>query len=145
MRLTRTFVVVLVGVLASFLLMASAAHLVLKPVDLAGKMQSANRSNDDRAVFERDFQRAHWLTVFLINPSVGIAIGLFVGLFQKTRASVIAAACLVPQFVFHLYANGWTGWSDQSLPPLLGHQLLIFLPAMIIGHYVSRLRNRPGA
>jgi hypothetical protein len=142
MSLTRTFTVVLVGVVASFLLMASAAHLILKPVELASRMQSANHSTDDRAVFERDFQRAHWLTVFLINPSVGLAIGLFVGFFQKTRASITAAACLVPQFLFHLYANGWAGWSDERLPPLLGHQFLVFVPAILIAHYVWRFRNR---
>lgn len=142
MSLMRTFTVILVGVVASFLFMASAAHLILKPVDLASKMQNANRSNDDRTIFQRDFQRAHWLTVLLINPSVGVAVGLFVGFFQKKGAIITAAACLLPQFLFHLYANGWAGWSDERLPPLLGHQFLIFLPAIVIAHYVWRLRKR---
>lgn len=145
MSLTRTFTVVLVGIVASFLLLASAAHLILKPVDLARKMQNAHRSTDDRAVFEREFQRAHWLSVFLINPVVGLAIGLFVGFFQKTRASITAVACLVPQFLFGVYADGWVGWSDERLSPFLGQQFLVFLPAIIVAHYVWRLRNRHAA
>ena len=145
MSLIRTFTVILVAVVASFMLMASAAHLILKPVDLASKMQNANRSRDDRKVFERDFQRAHWLTVLLINPSVGIAVGLFVGFFQKTRASITAAACLVPQFLFHLYANGWAGWSDERLLPLMGHQFLVLLPAIVVAHYVWGFKNRRAA
>ena len=108
-------------------------------------MQNANRSRDDRKVFERDFQRAHWLTVLLINPSVGIAVGLFVGFFQKTRASITAAACLVPQFLFHLYANGWAGWSDEWLLPLMGHQFLVLLPAIVVAHYVWGFKNRRAA
>jgi hypothetical protein len=142
MSLMRTFTVILVAGVASFLLMASAAHLILKPVDLASKMQNANRSTDDRAAFERDFQRAHWLTVLLINPSVGFAVGVFVGFFQKTRSVITAAACLVPQFLFHLYANGWAGWSDERLPPLVAHQFLVFLPAMVAAHYLWRFKNR---
>lgn len=141
MNLTRTFTVILVGVVASFLMMIVATHLILKPVDLAVKMQNANRSDNDRAVFQRDFQRAHWLAVLMINPLMGLAVGLFVGYFQKTRASITATACLMPQFFFRLYANGWAGWSDDRLPPLLGHQLLVFLPAVFVAHYVWRLTN----
>lgn len=140
--MTRTFAVVLLGAVVSFLLMAAAAHLILNPIDLASKMQNANRSDNDRAIFQRDFQRAHWLTVFLINPSVGLAVGLFVAFFQKSRPSITAAACLLPQFLFHLYANGWAGSANQGLPPLLGHQFLVFLPATVIAHYAWKLRNR---
>ena len=142
MSLLRTFTVILVAVIMSFLLMASAAHLLLKPVDLAGEMQNASRSMDNRTLFERDFQRAHWLTVLLINPLIGLAVGLFVGFFQKWRASVIAALCLVPQFAFHLYADTPAGGSGERFLTLLAHQCLVFLPAVVIAHYVWKLRNR---
>jgi hypothetical protein len=142
MTLTRTFAVILIAVIGSFLFLASAAWIVLKPVDLAVEMQNANRSTNDHTAFERDFQRARWLTVLLINPSLGLAVGLFVGFFQKTRASITAAACLLPQFLFQLYANGWRGWSDERLPPLLAHEFLVFISAIIIAHYVWRLRHR---
>jgi hypothetical protein len=142
MSLTRTFTVILVGIAASFLVMATASHLILKPVNLAIKMQNANRSDNDRTIFQQDFQRAHWLSVLLINPSIGLVVGLFVGFFQKTRASITAAACLLPQFLFRLYANGWAGWSDERLPPLLAHQFLVFLPAIVVAHYVWGFKNR---
>jgi hypothetical protein len=76
------------------------------------------------------------------NPSMGLVVGLFVGFFQKTRASITAAACLLPQFLFRLYANGWAGWSDERLPPLLAHQFLVFVPAIVVAHYVWAFKNR---
>jgi hypothetical protein len=142
MSLTRTFTVILVGIAASFLVMATASHLILKPVNLAIKMQKANRSDNDRTIFQQDFQRAHLLSVLLINPSIGLVVGLFVGFFQKTRVSITAAACLLPQFLFRLYANGWAGWSDERLPPLLAHQFLVFVPAIVVAHYVWAFKNR---
>ena len=142
MSLTRTSMVILIGIVASFLVMAIAAHLLLNPVNLAIKMQNGNRSDTDRTSFQQDFQRAHWLSVLLINPLIGLVVGLFVGFFQKTRVSITAAACLLPQFLFRLYANGWAGWSDDRLLPLLGRQFLVFLPAVVIAHYVWRLTNR---
>ena len=144
MGLTRTFTVILIGAVVSFLVIIFATHLILKPVDLAVKMQNAERSNIDRAMFESDFRRANWLAVLVINPAIGLAVGLFVGFFQKTKAGIIAAACVLPQFLFRLYANGWAGWSDDRLRPLLGHQFLVFLPAILVAHYVWRLTNRAG-
>ena len=141
MSLTRTSMVILVAIVASFLVMATAAHLILDPVDLAIKMQNANRSDNDRTIFQQDFQRAHWLSVLLINPLIGLVVGLVVGFFQKTRVSITAAVCLLPQFFFRFYANGWAGWSDDRLLPLLGRQFLVFLPAVVIAHYVWRLTN----
>jgi hypothetical protein len=83
MSLARTLAVIVAGAVISFLVMATAAHLLLKPVDLAIKMQNASRSKSDSEIFQRDFQRAHRLSVLLINPSVGICVGLFVGFFQR--------------------------------------------------------------
>jgi hypothetical protein len=142
MSLARTLAVIVAGAVISFLVMATAAHLLLKPVDLAIKMQNASRSKSDSEIFQRDFQRAHWLSVLLINPSVGICVGLFVGFFQKTRTGSIAVACLLPQFLFRFYANDWVGWSDERLLPFLGHQFLVLLPATGIASYVGKLRNR---
>jgi hypothetical protein len=124
MSLIRTFTVILVGVVASLLLLATEARFILNPVCLA------------------DYQRAKLLSVLLIDPLLGGAIGLFVGFFQKTRVGITAIACLLPQFIILIYPDGGAGWWNDRLPHVLGPQLLMFVPAIVTAHYVWKLRNR---
>jgi hypothetical protein len=142
MNLTRTALVILAGAVISFVVIATAAHLALRPVSLATEMQNADRSSADREVFQHNFLRAHWLSVVVINPVTGIVIGLFVGLLQKSKLGLVAALCLLPQLLFWIFTTDWTGWSDERLLPMFAHQSLMFLPAIGIAYYVGRLRNR---
>jgi hypothetical protein len=105
MSLTRTVLVILVGAMISFLVIATAAHVTLRPVGLATEMQNADRSQADREVFQHDFQRAHWLSVLIINPVTGVVIGFFVGLLQKSKPALTAGLCLLPQLLFWIFTT----------------------------------------
>jgi hypothetical protein len=81
----------------------------------------------EQVTFVHQLRQSVLITVYLVNPLVGILVGIFVGLLQKNYAMIVAALCLVPDFLFGIFADHGRVWThslngiitylmDNSLP-----------------------------
>ncbi len=85
------------------------------------------------------------IAAYLVAPLAGLAVGLFVGLFQKIRPTIIAASCLVPGFLYELRSDHARLWmhSGQGVLRYGATQSLPFIAAILAAAICNRLiRNR---
>lgn len=71
----------------------------------------------------------NWFTYFALKGLVGAAVGLFVGLFQKKNAGLVAMACLVPGIVMQL--------TSRSYPLGTGLAFVVFFLSESLGLLIA--------
>ena len=68
----------------------------------------------------QQLERSGRIELYVISPLAGLAVGIFVGLLQKSRALIVTASCLIPDFLYSLLSDHARLWSHSVLGVLLG-------------------------
>ena len=140
----RTAVVLVVGVFLSFVLLSLAGYVLASHVGLAHGLSEASRSPSECSSCGTQFVRAGLWSRFVVEPIIGLGVGLFVGIFQKKRVGLIAVGCLIPLFLFEIAGRRWADWSSLSLLIEVGSMLLQAAIAVLAAWFISRLMSRFG-
>lgn len=87
------------------------------------------------------WQHATHITVFIIGPLVGIAVGVFIGLFQRRNAVLLAIFALVPDFLMGVVGDRARYWSHSISGVALYalHHSFPFIAAAFSTYIVQRL------
>jgi hypothetical protein len=127
-NLARTFSVFLGGVLLSAAIPGMLQHL-FRPDEAQWIVKAFTTPPTSPQWGEIWYQLQHGakLRVYVFDPLGGLAVGVFVGMLQRRRTITLAAACMVPNFLFYFLTNHVRPWArsgsgvfhyslDNSLP-----------------------------
>jgi hypothetical protein len=76
-----------------------------------------------------------------LQATVGVAVGLFVGIVQNNNAGVLAAFCLLPFLLWSLVRPQSPLWLGGRVPMVLVGEALSFLVAFIVANHLSKARR----
>ena len=54
----------------------------------------------------RRLERSGRISLYVVSPFAGLAVGIFVGLLQKTRALIVTVSCLIRDYLYALFTGG---------------------------------------
>ena len=60
-------------------------------------------------------ERSGRISLYVVSPFAGIAVGIFVGLLQKSRALIVTVSCLVPDYLYALFTDHAKLWAHSVL------------------------------
>src|SRR6266545_3936233 len=82
--------------------MSGALELVLDPNGGQWIVKAFNTppTSSQWGEISRQLERSGRISLYVIDPVVGLAVGIFVGLLQKNRALIVTASCLIPDFLY---------------------------------------------
>jgi|SRR5271155_63783 hypothetical protein len=151
----RTVIVLLGGVALSFAVAALLAHFLTPDAGkLIGWMFAALPSNPQWPEVSSRWHHVSVISSYVIPPLTGLAVGLFVGLLQMRSAAVVAACCLLPDFLAQFMLDTPKLWAKSPagiLSYVLVHSLPFVAAALAAGlsrravHYRrGRSRGVPG-
>jgi hypothetical protein len=147
----RSIFVFLGGIIVSFAVPLILSRLIL-PGDAQwiGKAFTTPSASTQWDEIWRHLQNSAMVQVYLINPLGGLAVGVFVGLLQRNRVTLVAASCLVPDFVTGLLGGVPRIWarSAAGIAVYLFDHALPFAVAIIgaaLCHYVVVRKDQADA
>jgi hypothetical protein len=112
----RTLAVFVGGVVLGFAL-SVALELLLDPDggQWIAKAFNAPPTSPQWGEISRQLERSGKISLYVINPLVGLAVGIFVGLLQKNRALIVTASCLIPDFLYGVLTDHAKLWAHSIL------------------------------
>jgi hypothetical protein len=116
---------------------------------LIARVFTTPQNNPDWDEIWSALRRSAAISIYIIEPIAGLAVGLFVGSLQRKRPAIVAASCLLPEFFQGLLsdkAKVWTGSAFGVLRFTFQHSLP-FVAAVVAAMLCQRLirnRVRPG-
>jgi hypothetical protein len=144
----RTLAVFLGGVVLAIAVSAllemvfdpNAGYWVAKAFDTA-----PNKPEWDE--ISRQLARSGRISLYVVGPLAGVAVGIFVGLLQKSRVPIVTACCLVPDFLYGLLTDHAKVRAHSTVGVLryAFHNSLPFataLAAAVLCHRFIRARHR---
>ncbi len=144
-EMKRTIAVFVGGVLLSFLLPIPMGHyLTPNTGPLIVRMFSTPPNSPDWDELWRQWHRINLLSLYVISPLVGLAVGIFVGLLQKQHPVLLAVLCQLPEYLDRLRTDHVTrrlGSLSGTFTYLL-IRLLPFLAAALGAFICERLVRR---
>jgi len=116
----RTIAVFLGGVLL-WMVTTAALELALDPNGGQWIVKAFNTppSSPQWKEIAQQLKRSGRIELDVISPLAGLAVGIFVGLLQKSRALIVTASCLIPDFLYSLLSDHARLWSHSVLGVLL--------------------------
>ena len=140
----RTFAVFLGGVLLSIAI-GVALELVLDPNagQWIAKAFNTPPTSPQWGEISRQLERSGRISLYVINPLVGLAVGIFVGLLQKNRVLIVTASCLIPDFLYGLLTDRAKLWAHSMLGILryTVHNSLPFATALVAAAFFHHFTN----
>ena len=148
----RTVVALVVGIGISMLGSAVLDHL-MKPRDFAPALHKALMTEPRSAVAPEVMtvlQKAGRITVYIVDPTAGLVIGIFVGLVQKKHPITLALICWLPRCLLDLVSDSARQWAtslsgvvrylfDSSLPFITA-----FVGVVLAQYLLTRLSRFSG-
>jgi len=114
--LLRTTVVLTVGVLLSVVGGPELDELI-RPKDFVAELHKAltvpAQSQESREIM-RKLRRAGDITIYVSDPLAGLIVGIFVGLVQRRRTTIMALSCMVPDFLLGLFSDNVKNWARSQ-------------------------------
>jgi hypothetical protein len=143
----RTFVVFLCGVLLSVVAAACLEYVFGRNAPALISRLYTPIPPDQRALFYKQLFHFASVTVYVVDPLVGVVVGLFVGLLQRTHAMTVAACCLIPDFMLGFVDDTRKVWahSVRGISIYSFDHALPFAAAMVTAaacQYLLSLRHR---
>jgi hypothetical protein len=138
----RTVAVFIGAVLLSFIVSAVLATVLLPTSgELIVAMVGTPRISPKWNELWTQWKHATRITVFVIGPLVGIAVGLFVGLLQRRNAVLLAACALLPDFLVSFFGDRARYWSHSTSTVALYflHHSFPFIAAAFSAYMMRRL------
>lgn len=135
----RTLIVFAAGVAVSVIVSALLEYLLV----VQHLLTSAPKGGSD---LFRGLLATASLSGLLIGPAAAVAAGAFVGLFQRRHPAILAAFCLLPEFLDALISDHNKLWAHslQGISQFVGLASLSFILAACAAALVStRVRHRP--
>lgn len=144
----RTFAVFLGGVVL-LLITTAALELVLDPNGGQWIVKAFNTppNSPQWGEIARQLERSGWISLYVVSPFAGLAVGIFVGLLQKSRALIVTVCCLIPDFLYALLSDHAKLWAHSVLG-VLRYGLTRSIPfatavaSAAICHRLIRARHR---
>jgi hypothetical protein len=124
----RTIAVVFGGIVISITAHILLVHLLApNSTQLIARVFTTPSSSMDWTELAHQWHRFNLISLFIVAPLSGIAVGLFVGSLQTHHVAIIAAICQLPEFLVLFWddrAKSWagslSGWASflvvRSLP-----------------------------
>jgi hypothetical protein len=145
----RSLGVFLLGTALAVIVSAVLQHFLLPNFgQLVARVLATPPNNPEWYEIGPALRRSAAISVYIIDPLVGLTVGLFVGLFQRERPAIVAAGCLLPDFFQGLlsdHAKLWMGSPFGVLRFTFQHSLP-FVAAIIVAMFCQHLishRFRP--
>jgi hypothetical protein len=145
----RTLAVFITGVVLTFVLSSVLVYVFMPQGNLTIARALAAPPNDPHwNQMWQDIHRMGLTIVFLINPVVALAVGVFVGLLQKTRVALIAAACLVPDFLEGMFSDPVRLWAKSASGAVLfafqsGLPFIVAIATALLCRRLLQLNRQP--
>ncbi len=112
-RVARTLLVFVGGVLLSIAASAIFEHLLVRDNGPLISRLYTGVPADQRSEFYQRLNHSVAVSVYVVNPLVGLTVGIFVALFEPTWTKIVAACCLIPDFAFVLVEDKTKYWSHS--------------------------------
>ena len=129
------------GFVISVVASAILEHLFSPDVgNLIYKLRAGVPIDQQAVIVQRLYHSAN-ITVFVVNPLVGVVVGAFVGLLQRTRAMTLAVCCLIPDLIIGVIDDTRKVWahSSKGIAIYAVHHALPFVAAAITAGAVRYL------
>jgi ABC-type glycerol-3-phosphate transport system permease component len=115
-RWTRTLGVFLVGVVLSIVVPILSMYFLQPHFNqLIARVFTTPPNNHDWDEIWSALRRSAAISTYIIEPVAGLAVGLFVGLFQRERPAIIAAGCLIPEFLHGFFVDHAKFWMRSAV------------------------------
>ena len=132
----RSIAVFVGGVLLVFVFSTGLTEIIFpNEPQLMNKALMAPVNSPVRYQAWQDFHRAMGLITYVINPLVGLAVGIFVGLLQKKYAAIMAIACLIPDWLVGFLGDHARIWTHSKAG--IVHYFLIVTSPFVIASVCS--------
>ena len=134
----RTILVLFGGVMVSILASALFENILApNSADLISRLYTQIQPHDP-AVFFRGLSHSIAVTIYVINPLVGLIVGAFVGLLQRIWTKTVAACCLMPNFIVVSSDDHRRLWaySIKGITVFAFHNALPFAAAIITATFI---------
>jgi hypothetical protein len=142
MSIMRTVAVFIGGAILSFVVSAVLVTVLLpNSGELIVAMFKTPRNSPNWNDLWTQWQHMARITVFVIGPLIGIAVGVFVGLLHRRNAMLLAVCALVPDFLVGVLgdrARYWSG-SFSGVALYVVHHSFPFIAAALSAYMVQRL------
>ena len=129
------------GILLALLFMPEAVHV-------AHLVFTTPQQSPEWNELWRQWHREQILTIYVVNPIVGLIVGTFVGFLERNRIVLVAGTALIPRFLQVFMGDHAKAWANSPVGILVyfADSSLPFIAAIgvaiVVHHWRTRVESR---